>query len=75
MLGAFANLGSGSFFNAENQFAFGGAPAIATIIGCGLMMVLTKLSKDKNIGWLREWAFAIAMFTGMFCGYLWNTMM
>lgn len=75
MLGAFANLGSGSFFNSENQFAFGGAPAIATIIGCGLMMVLTKTAKDKNIGWLREWAFAISMFTGMFCGHLWNTLL
>lgn len=75
MLGAFANLGSSSFFNSENQFAFGGAPAIATIIGCGLMMVLTKTAKDKNIGWLREWAFAISMFTGMFCGHLWNTLL
>ena len=28
MLGAFANLASGNFFNEKNQFAFGGAPAI-----------------------------------------------
>lgn len=55
MLGAFANLASGNFFNEKNQFAFGGAPAIATIVGCILMMILTKVAKEKNIGWLREW--------------------
>ena len=73
MLGAFANLASGNFFNEKNQFAFGGAPAIATIVGCILMMTLTKLAKEKNIGWLREWAFAISMFSGMLIGYIWNT--
>ena len=72
MLGAFANLASGNFFNAEGGFEFGGAPAIATIIGCILMMILTKLAKDKKITWLREWAFAISMFTGMFIGYIWS---
>lgn len=72
MLGAFANLASGNFFNAEGQFAFGGAPAIATIVGCILMMILSKTAKDKNISWLREWAFAISMFTGMIIGYIWN---
>lgn len=75
MLGAFANLASGNFFSAEGNFAFGGAPAIATIIGCLLMMGLTKVAKDKNIAWLREWAFAIAMFTGMFVGHVWNITM
>lgn len=73
MLGAFANLASGNFFNEKNQFAFGGAPAIATIVGCILMMILTKLAKEKNIGWLREWAFAISMFSGMLIGYIRNT--
>ena len=73
MLGAFANLASGNFFNEKNQFAFGGAPAIATIVGCILMMILTKLAKEKNIGWLREWAFSISMFSGMLIGYIWNT--
>lgn len=72
MLGAFANLASGNFFSAEGKFDFGGAPAIASIFGCGLMMLLTKLAKDKNIGWLKEWAFAISMFTGMFIGYAWD---
>lgn len=72
MLGAFANLASGNFFNAEGQFAFGGAPAVATIAGCVLMMILSKTAKEKNVSWLREWAFAIAMFTGMFIGYIWN---
>ncbi|HBA62835.1 MAG TPA: DUF5058 domain-containing protein [Lachnospiraceae bacterium] len=72
MLGAFANLASGNFFNAEGQFAFGGAPAVATIIGCILMMILSKTAKEKNINWLREWAFAISMFTGMIVGYIWN---
>ncbi|MCI6275857.1 MAG: DUF5058 family protein [Clostridium sp.] len=72
MLGAFANLASGNFFSAEGNFAFGGAPAVATVVGCLLMMALTKLSKDKGIAWLREWAFAIAMFTGMFVGHIWN---
>lgn len=75
MLGAFANLASGNFFTAEGGFAIGGAPAVATIVGCGLMMILTKLSRTKNIGWLREWAFAIAMFTGMLVGTLWNNVM
>lgn len=75
MLGAFANLASGNFFNAENQFAFGGAPAVATIVGCILMMILSKIAKEKNINWLREWAFAIAMFTGMIVGYIWNTVL
>lgn len=74
MLGAFANLASGNFFSAEGNFAFGGAPAIATIAGCILMMFLSKLAKDKQINWLKEWAFAISMFTGMFIGYIWNTM-
>ena len=36
------------------------------------MMILSKLARDKKIGWLREWAFAISMFAGMFIGYLWN---
>lgn len=72
MLGAFANLASGNFFDAENHFAFGGAPAIATIIGCILMMILSKLAKDKKINWLREWAFAISMFTGMAIGYFYS---
>jgi len=75
MLGAFANLSSGSFFNAENQFAFGGGTSIATLVGCGLMMVLSKTAKEKNISWLREWAFAIAMFSGMLVGYIWNTVL
>ena len=75
MLGAFANLASGNFFNAEGGFAIGGAPAIATIVGCLLMMLFTKLAKEKNISWLREWAFAIAMFSGMFVGYIWNNML
>ena len=74
MLGAFANLSSGNFFNAEGGFALTGAPAIATICGCVLMMILTKLARTKNINWLREWAFAIAMFTGMIIGSVWNSM-
>ncbi len=72
MLGAFANLASGNFFSAEGNFAFGGAPAIATVVGCVLMMILSKLAKDKKVNWLREWAFAISMFSGMFIGYLWS---
>lgn len=75
MLGAFANLASGNFFNVKGDFAFGGAPAIATIAGCILMMILTKTAKDKNITWLREWAFAISMFSGMAVGYLWNVVL
>lgn len=75
MLGAFANLASGNFFSSEGNFAFGGAPAIATIVGCFLMMLFTKIAKDKNISWLREWAFAIAMFAGMFVGYTWDILL
>ena len=36
---------------------------------CVIMMVLVKLSRARDIAWLREWAFAIAMFSGMFIGY------
>lgn len=75
MLGAFANLASGNFFTEVGSFAFGGAPAIATIVGCALMMLLTKTAKEKNINWLREWSFAISMFTGMFIGYMYDTML
>ena len=69
MLGAFANLASGNFFTAEGSLTFTNAPAIATIAGCVIMMILVKLSRARDIGWLREWAFAIAMFSGMFIGY------
>lgn len=69
MLGAFANLASGNFFTAEGALTFTNAPAIATIAGCLIMAVLVKVSRAKNIGWLKEWAFAIAMFSGMFIGY------
>ena len=69
MLGAFANLASGNFFTAEGSLTFTNAPAIATIAGCVIMMVLVKLSRARDIAWLREWAFAIAMFSGMFIGY------
>lgn len=69
MLGAFANLASGNFFTAEGALTFTNAPAVATIAGCLIMAVLVKLSRAKNIGWLKEWAFAIAMFSGMFIGY------
>lgn len=72
MLGAFANLASGNFFSAEGHFVFGGAPAIATIVGCVIMMILSKTAKTKNINWLKEWAFAISMFSGMLVGYACN---
>ena len=37
---------------------------------------LDKLkAKEKNISWLREWAFAIAMFSGMLVGYVWDRAM
>ena len=38
-----------------------------------LTSVTSALAKEKNIGWLREWAFAISMFSGMLIGYIWNT--
>lgn len=70
MLGAFANLAAGNFFNEVGGLQITSAPAIATLAGCGFMMILTKLAKDKQIQWLKEWAFAISMFSGMFIGYL-----
>jgi fluoride ion exporter CrcB/FEX len=70
MLGAFANLASDNFFNAESKIDLGSGAAIATFAGCIIMMLLTKLAKEKNIKWLKEWAFAISMFLGMFIGYL-----
>lgn len=75
MLGAFANLASANFFTAEGALTFTNAPAVATIAGCLLMAALVKLSRAKNIGWLKEWAFAIAMFSGMFVGYGVNVLM
>ena len=54
MLGAFANLASGNFFTAEGSLTFTNAPAIATIAGCVIMMVLVgKLSRARDIAWLR----------------------
>lgn len=73
MLGAFANLASGNFFNTEGGLAIGSASSVSTIVGCALMMILTKTARTKNIGWLREWSFAIAMFTGMIVGTIWNS--
>ena len=52
MLGAFANLASGNFFTAEGSLTFTNAPAIATIAGCVIMMVLVKLSRARDIAWL-----------------------
>lgn len=69
MLGAFANLASGNFFSSRGSFSFGSAPAIATICGCILMMILSRQARIKNIKWLREWAFAISIFSGMFVGF------
>ena len=48
MLGAFANLASGNFFTAEGSLTFTNAPAIATIAGCVIMMVLVKLSRARD---------------------------
>ncbi|MDR1017755.1 MAG: DUF5058 family protein [Lachnospiraceae bacterium] len=70
MLGAFANLAAGNFFTETNSLTIGSAPSLACVFGCGIMMVLTKVAKTKNIQWLKEWSFAIAMFSGMFVGYL-----
>lgn len=70
MLGAFANLAAGNFFNETGGLQITGAPAIATLSGCIMMMILTKIAKDKKVQWLKEWAFAIAMFSGMLIGYL-----
>lgn len=70
MLGAFANLAVGNFFTLEGNLTFGSAPSIATVVGCVCMMILSKLARDKKIQWLKEWAFAIAMFTGMLLGYI-----
>lgn len=69
MLGAFANLASGSFFTETGSLSFISPSAAATISGCVLMAVLVRLSRAKNIGWLKEWAFAISMFSGMVIGY------
>lgn len=70
MLGAFANLAAGNFFDELGGLQIASAPAAATLAGCGFMMILTKIAKDKKVQWLKEWAFAIAMFSGMLIGYL-----
>lgn len=70
MLGAFANLAVGNFFTAEGGLTFGSPQSVATVAGCGCMMVLSKVARDKQVQWLKEWAFAISMFIGMLIGYI-----
>ncbi|MDR1773951.1 MAG: DUF5058 family protein [Clostridioides sp.] len=69
MLGAFANLAGGNFFNQNGGLIFTTGPAVATIAGCIIMMCLTYVANSKNLNWLKEWSFAIAIFAGMFAGY------
>ncbi|MGL6104875.1 DUF5058 family protein [Romboutsia sp.] len=65
MLGAFAYLASGNFITGEGSVTFTSPSAIATIIGCVIMMILSKIAKDKNIQWIKEWALSFAIFGGM----------
>ena len=68
MLGAFAYLASGNFITGEGSVTFTSPAAVATIIGCVVMMGLSKIAKDKNIQWIKEWALSISMFSGMIIG-------
>lgn len=65
ILGAFAYLSAGYLFDGEGKFALTSSNTVACVVGCGVMMALTKISKTKNIQWLKEWSLSIAMFSGM----------
>lgn len=68
MLGAFAYLASGNFITSEGSVTVTSPAAVATIVGCVVMMGLSKIAKDKNIQWIKEWALSISMFSGMIIG-------
>ena len=68
MLGAFAYLASGNYITGEGTVTVTSPSAVATTVGCLVMMVLCKIAKDKNIQWIKEWALSISMFSGMIVG-------
>ncbi|MEG2295259.1 MAG: DUF5058 family protein, partial [Oscillospiraceae bacterium] len=68
MLGAFAYLASGNLFASDGAINLISSPAIATFVGCFVMMVLSKIAKDKNIQWIKEWSLSISRFSGMLIG-------
>jgi hypothetical protein len=70
MLGAFANLMSGSFFTEDNALSLKSGAAVGTIAGCIVMMILSSIANKPKFKRLKEWAFAISMFVGMFIGFL-----
>jgi len=59
MLGAFA------YLNAGRILAFDKG-TIALITGAMVMTILIKLANKAHILWIKEWALAISMFSGMF---------
>lgn len=65
MLGAFAYLAAGNLFTSTGSIDLTSSPAIATFVGCFAMMALSKIAKDKNIQWIKEWSLSISMFSGM----------
>ena len=73
MLGAFANLASGNFFNEKNQFAFGGAPAIRNNRRMHSYDDPDKVSERKEYWMAQRMGLCNFMFSGMLIGYIWNT--
>lgn len=72
ILGAFAYLGVGYFFNPTGGLDITSKNAIACFSGGAIMMILSKIAQKKNIQWIKEWALSISMFSGMLIGTLIN---
>lgn len=72
ILGAFAYLGIGYFFNGTGALDLTSKNAIACFSGGAIMMILSSIGTKKNIQWIKEWSLSISMFSGMIIGTLIN---
>ncbi|MPN21527.1 hypothetical protein SDC9_168907 [bioreactor metagenome] len=59
LLGAFGSLLSGHLVTMNKN-------TIAALAGGMIMLAVSLLADKKNVKWLKEWGFAIALFGGMF---------
>lgn len=60
---------------AATQIANGLDYVLVMVIAAVVMFVLNKISKAKNIKWLKEWAMGIAVLAAMACGPLLGSIM
>lgn len=60
---------------AATQIANGLDYVLVMVVAAVIMFVLNKISKDKNIKWLKEWAMGIAVLAAMACGPLLGSIM